>query len=156
MTIEDLTSTLEERGVLWQGSGFALIGAISLLLLSLYSEADHWSVGIYRLAVTQLSWAFVLAIAVAIEGIRSMFRTTTEIRKAAREKFIVKEVAKAERRGRKEGEKLGEERGKLQAIEQVKADLREQGIELSPEAEQRLLKKVYGRKWWRRIPPFRS
>ena len=52
--MDDLTATLEERGVVWQGSGFALIRAISLLLLWVYSEADHWSIGIYRLAVTQL------------------------------------------------------------------------------------------------------
>ncbi len=152
MTIEGLTSTLEERGVLWQGSGFALIGAISLLLLSLYSEADHWSVGIYRLAVTQLSWTFVLAIAVAIEGIRKMFETRTQIRKVAREKFIAKEVAKAERRGEERGRKEGVQ----QAMEHFKADMREKGIEISLEVEQRLLKQIDGRRWWNRIPPFRS
>ncbi|MXZ03009.1 MAG: hypothetical protein F4Y88_04855, partial [Chloroflexi bacterium] len=88
MSIEGITATLEERGLIWQGSGFAIVGAGSLFVLSVYSEADHWTIGIYRLSVTQLNWAFVLAIALAIEGIRSMFKTTTEIRKAARTKFI--------------------------------------------------------------------
>ncbi len=27
MSIEGITATLEERGLIWQGSGFALIGA---------------------------------------------------------------------------------------------------------------------------------
>ncbi len=123
---------MEERGLIWQGSGFALIGASSLLVLSLYSEADHWSIGIYRLAVTQLNWAFVLAVALVIEGIRSMFKTTTEIRKAARERYIAKEVAK-----------------RLKSI----AD--EPGVVFPPELEQKLFKNGRGHKWWHHLPPFR-
>ena len=118
MTIEGLTSTLEERGVVWQGSGFALIGAVSLFLLWIYSEAGHWSIEIYRLAVTQLSWAFVVAIALAIEGVRKMFETRTEIRKAARERLIAKAVEKGEKR----------------ATERMKAILRKHDVELTPEA----------------------
>ena len=152
MSIEGITATLEERGLIWQGSGFALIGAGSLLVLSVYSEADHWTIGIYRLAVTQLNWAFVLAIALAIEGIRSMFKTTTEIRKAARTKFIADQVEKAERRGRKQGLK----EGKKIAMERFKAELREKGGELSPEMERQLLANGDDRKWWQHLPPFRS
>ena len=85
MTIEGLNSALEERGVVWQGSGFALVGAVSLSLLWVYSEADHWSIGIYRLVLTELNWAFVIALALVIEGIRKMFETRTAIRRAARE-----------------------------------------------------------------------
>ena len=132
MSIEGLTATLEERGLIWQGSGFALIGAGSLLVLSIYSEADHWSIGIFRLAVTQLNWAFVLAVALAIEGIRSMFKTTTEIRKAARERYIAKEVEK-----------------RLKSI----AD--EPGVVFPPELEQKLFKNGRGHKWWHHLPPFR-
>ena len=132
MSIEGITATLEERGLIWQGSGFALIGAGSLLVLSIYSEADHWSIGIFRLAVTQLNWAFVLAVALAIEGIRSMFKTTTEIRKAARERYIAKEVEK-----------------RLKSI----AD--EPGVVFPPELEQKLFKNGRGHKWWHHLPPFR-
>ena len=132
MSIEGITATLEERGLIWQGSGFALIGAGSLLVLSVYSEADHWSIGIYRLAVTQLNWAFVVAIALGIEGIRSMFKTTTEIRKAARERYIAKEVEK-----------------RLKSI----AD--EPGVVLPRELEQKLFKNGRGHKWWHHLPPFR-
>ena len=90
MTVESVASSLEERGIVWQAVGFATIGAISLLVLSVYSEAEHWGLGVYRLAVTQLSWAFVVAIAIVIEGARRMFETKTEIRRAAREKAIAK------------------------------------------------------------------
>ena len=90
MTVEGVASSLEERGIVWQAVGFATAGAISLMLLSVYSEAEHWGLGVYRLAVTQLSWAFVVAIAIVIEGARKMFETKTEIRRAAREKAIAK------------------------------------------------------------------
>ena len=102
-------------------------------MLSVYSEADHWSVGIYRLAVTQLNWAFVVAIALGIEGIRRMFETRTEIRKAAREKYIAKEVEK-----------------RLKSI----AD--EPGVVFPPELEQKLFKNGRGHKWWQHLPPFRK
>ena len=97
MTIEGAASSLEERGIVWQGVGFATIGAISLPLLWIYSDADHWSIGVYRLAATQLSWAFVIAIAVIIEGVREMFKTSTEIRRVAREKAIAKARQKERR-----------------------------------------------------------
>lgn len=133
MTIEGLNSALEERGVVWQGSGFALVGAVSLPLLWVYSEADHWSIGIYRLAVTELNWAFVIALALVIEGIRKMFETRTAIRRAARERYISKEVEKRLRWIRDHPE-----------------------VELPREVEQRLLNEIGSRKWWHRIPPFRS
>ena len=136
----------------WQGGGFALIGAISLFLLWVYSEADHWSIGVYRLAVTQLNWAFVVAIAMIVEGVRQLFETRTEIRKRARQKAIAKAFAKGEKRGEKRGEKLGEQR----AMERIKADLREQGIELSSEVEKRLLENGRDNKWWNRVTSFRS
>jgi len=130
--------------VAWQGSGFALIGAVSLFLLWVYSEADHWSIGVYRLAVTQLNWAFVVAIAVIIEGVRQLFETRTEIRKRARQKAIAKAFAK------------GEKRGEKRARERIKMDLREQGIELSTEMEKRLLGNGRDNKWWNRVTSFRS
>ncbi len=94
MTIESVASSLEERGIVWQGVGFAIIGAISLVLVSVYSEASHRSIEVYTLAVTQLSWAFALSIAIVIERTRRMFETTTEIRRAARAKAIEKAIKK--------------------------------------------------------------
>ena len=136
MKIEDLTSTLEERGVVWQGGGFALIGAVSLTLIWVYSEADRWSIGIYRLTVTQLSWAFVVSIAIAIEGVRKMFETRTEIRRRARERFIANAVEQARKKGRDETENS------------LKSVLRKYDIEIPPEAERELFPNGRDRKWW--------
>lgn len=123
MTIEELNSALEECGVVWQGSGFALVGVLSLPLLWVYSEANHWSIGIYRLAVTELNWAFVIALALVIEGIGKMFETRTAIRRAARERYIAKEVEK-----------------------RLRALLEDPEVELPGKVEQRLHKEIGGRK----------
>ncbi len=149
MTIKGMTSTLEERGVVWQGVGFALIGAASLPVLWVYSEADHWSIGVYRLAVTQLSWAFVVAIALTIEGVRKMFETRTEIRRAARERAIAKAREKGERTGEQRGERTGEQRGERigeqRATDRMKSILLKHGVELPPEAEEELFENGDGR-----------
>ena len=111
MTIEGAASSIEERGIVWQGVGLATIGAISLPLQWIYSEVDHWSIGVYRLAATQISWAFALAIAIVIDGVRRMFETRTEIRRAARSKAIAmarqKERRAIEKRLRSAYEKRG-------------------------------------------------
>ena len=87
------------------------------------------------ISVTQLSRAFVVAIALAIEGIRRMFETSAEIRRAARAKFEVMDTEKEERR----------------ALNHVFSVLRERGIELPSEAERKLLKEFGGLKWWHRL-----
>ena len=133
MTLESVTSSLEERGIVWQGLGFATVGAISVPLLWIYSETDHWGIGFYRLAVTQLNWAFVVGIALVIERTRKMFETKTEIRRVAREKAI----EEARVKGREEGERL--------AAERMRSELRAEGIQLSPEAEARIFNGDNGR-----------
>ncbi len=73
-----------------------------------------------------MSWAFVVAIALAIERTRKMFETKTEIRRVAREKAI----EEARVKGREEGERL--------AAERMRSELRAEGVQLSPEAEARI------------------
>ena len=123
MRIEEIASTLEERGIAWQAVGFALIGIVSVPLLWIYSEADHWTIGFYRIAVIQLNWAF--AIAVTIERLRKMFETKTEIRRAARQKAINE----------------AEKRGEREALARVKSEMQKHGIQLPPEAEEA----IYGK-----------
>ena len=125
MQIEEIASTLEERGIAWQAVGFALIGIISVPLLWIYSEADHWTIGFYRIAVTQLHWAFAIAIALTIERLRKMFETKTEIRRAARQKAINE----------------AKEEGEREALARVKSEMQKHGIQLPPEAEEA----IYGK-----------
>ena len=128
MQIEEIASTLEERGVMWQAVGFALIGIVSVPMLWIYSEADHWTIGFYRIAAIQLNWAFAIAIAVTIERLRKMFETKTEIRRAARQKAI------------NEAEKRGLDEGEHRATERMMSILDKHGIQLPPEAEAEIRK----------------
>ena len=119
MKIQEITSTLEERGVIWQGFGFAAVGTASLGVLSIYSDSRNEIVETYRLAATQLNWAYIAIIALTIEGARKLFETKTEIRRKARQKAIAKAEARGERR----------------KADQIRAELRNQGVELTPEQE---------------------
>ena len=74
MKIQEITSTLEERGVIWQGFGFAAVGTASLGVLSIYSDSRNEIVETYRLAATQLNWAYIAIIALTIEGARNCSR----------------------------------------------------------------------------------
>ncbi len=148
MQIEEITSTLEERGVTWQAVGFALIGIVSVPVLWIYSGADHWTIGFYRIAVTQLHWAFAIAIALTIERIRKMFETKTEIRRAARQKLIEKGIEqgleRAIEKGIEQGLERGIEQGSIQgehrATERMMSILDRHGVQLPPEAEAEIRK----------------
>ena len=136
MQIEEITSTLEERGVAWQAVGFALIGIVSVPVLWIYSGADHWTIGFYRIATTQLHWAFAIAIALTIERVRKMFETKTEIRRAARQKVIDEATEKGIEKGIERGNIQGEHR----ATERVMSILDKHGVQLPPEAEAEIRK----------------
>ena len=137
MNIEGLT-TLEERGLVWQAIGFALIGAASLTVLTIYSEADILAVELYRLASTEYQWSFIGLIALTIDRVRKMFETRTEIRKAARERAIEKATSKGVEQGLEQGLELGVEKGRDEATARIRASLLRHGVELPPELEHEL------------------
>ena len=120
MQIEEFTSTLEERGFWWQAIGFGLIGAVSVSVLSIYSDSHDTMIEVYRLAATQVQWAFVAPIVATVERIRKMFEKKSEIRRMAREEAIAK----------------AKERGRQEAMEQFRSDLHKRGIRLSREDEE--------------------
>ncbi len=131
MNLDEITSSLEERGVAWQGIGFAVVGAVSVPVLSIYSEATSWYIDYYRIAATQLNWAFAIGIALAIEGARKLFETRTQIRKKA--------VAEVRAKERAEGIKEGLERGRDETTERMMSVLRKHGVEMTPELEEDIL-----------------
>ena len=93
-------------------------------------DSDHWVMATYRIGATQQQWAFFATIALAIEGVRTVFEKATEIRR----RYSANADAKAEAKGRDEGIALGrnEER------ERFRAELRKRGINLSEDDEQAL------------------
>ena len=136
MTIEEITLQLEERGVVWQATVFAAIAAVSIPLLSIYSDSQYWAIEYHRVAVTQMHWALVAPIVVAVEGVRKMFETKTTIRRRA----IRKAMDESNAKGREEGLVAGREEGRQESAERIRAMILARGIEISPEDE----KEIFG------------
>ncbi len=144
MQIEEFTSTLEERGFWWQAIGFGLIGAISVSVLSIYSDSHDTMIEVYRLAATQVQWAFVAPIVATVERIRKMFEKKSEIRRMAREEVIAKAKEQGLERGLEQGLERGLQRGLEQgrqegergAMERFRSNLRKHGIQLTAEQEE--------------------
>ena len=133
MQIEEITSSLKERGVVWQAVGFAVFGTASLMALSVYSDSHHWVITTYRLAATELNWAYMAIIALAIEGARKVFEKATEIRRRYSEKADAKAIEKGIQQGRELGER--------EALDRVRSEMQKHGIQLPPEAEEA----IYGK-----------
>ena len=138
MQIEEITSSLKERGVVWQAVGFAVFGTASLMALSVYSDSHHWVITTYRLAATELNWAYIAIIALAIEGVRKVFEKATEIRRRYSEQADAKAMEKGLVKGRVEGREEGREEGEREALERVRSEMLKRGIELSKEDEEAL------------------
>ena len=125
MRVEEITSSLKQRGAIWQAAGFAAVGTASVAALWVYSDSDHWIAGSYRLAATQVNWAYFGIIALSIEGVRIVFEKATEIR----------------RRYSEQADAKAREKGEREALARVKSELSKHGIQLPPEAEEA----IYGK-----------
>ena len=124
MQVEEITSSLKQRGAIWQAVGFAVVGTATASALWVYSDSDHWIIGTYRLAATQINWAYFGIIALAIEGVRIVFEKSTEIRR----RYSAKADAKAMAKGREEGER--------EALARVRSEMLKRGIQLTKEDEE--------------------
>ena len=138
MQMEEITLALRERGAVWQAIGFAALGAASTSVLSVYSDSDHWIMSTYRIGATQQQWAFLAIIALAIEGVRTMFEKATEIRRRYSAKADAKAEAKGRDEGRQEGVALGRTEGREEERERFRAEFLKRGIELTEEDEKAL------------------
>ena len=146
MNLEEITLKLEERGVVWHGVAFALVGIATTMVLAIYSESDFLAIIALRLIATQLHWAFIPIIVIIVERIRKMFETRTQIRREATMKALAESrqegredgIRIGEERGEVRGIRIGEERGERRSVERIRAELLESGVELSPEIEERI------------------
>ena len=138
MQMEEITLALRERGAVWQAIGFAALGAASTSVLSVYSDSDHWIMSTYRIGATQQQWAFLAIIALAIEGVRTMFEKATEIRRRYSAKADAKAEAKGRDEGRQEGVALGRTEGREEERERFRAEFLKRGIELTEDDEKAL------------------
>ena len=91
MALSEIPREVADRGIWWQIIGFALVGALCLVILEEFSGSDSRLYRYFAAAVTDLYWALVIVLAGLIDRGRSMFETKAEIRRAARAKLIEKE-----------------------------------------------------------------
>ncbi len=144
MQVEDVTSSLKQRGAVWQAVGFAAVGTATAAALWVYSDSHHWMFGTYKLAATQINWAYFGIIALAIEGARIVFEKATEIRRRYSAKADAKAEAKGEAKGREDGLVKGREEGLVQgreegereALAHVRSEMLKRGIRLTKEDEE--------------------
>ena len=140
MQVEEITSSLKQRGAIWQAAGFAVVGTASVAALWVYSDSDRWIAGTYRLASTQMNWAYFGIVALAIEGARVVFEKATEIRRRYSAKADAKAEAKGEAKGmakgREEGRQLGREEGERETLARVRSEMLKRGIRLTREDEE--------------------
>lgn len=109
---------LNERGILWQIAGFAIVGVATTSTLAIYSEANVLPFRFLEIATTKVSWAFVPAVAFIADRSRKMFETRSEIREAARRKVL--------------------ERGKREEKERIRSELEAEGVVIPPEIAERV------------------
>ena len=109
---------LNERGILWQIAGFAIVGVATTSTLAIYSEANVLPFRFLEIATTKVSWAFVPAVAFIADRSRKMFETRSEIREAARRKVL--------------------ERGKREEKERIRSELESEGVVIPPEVAERV------------------
>ena len=131
MQVEEITSSLKQRGAVCQAAGFAAIGTASVAALWVYSDSDHWIAGSYRLAATQVNWAYFGIIALSIEGVRIVFEKATEIRR----RYSEQSDARAMEKGLVKGRVEGREEGEREALARVRSEMQKRGIKLSKEDE---------------------
>ena len=117
MRVEEITSSLKQRGAVWQAAGFAAVGTASVAALWVYSDSDHWIAGSYRLAATQVNWAYFGIIALSIEGVRIVFE---------------KADARAIEKGKQQGER--------ETLKRVRSEMLKRGIKLTKEDEDAIFK----------------
>ena len=116
---------LNERGILWQIAGFAIVGVATTSTLAIYSEANVLPFRFLEIATTKLSWAFVPAVAFIADRSRKMFETRSEIREAARRKVL--------------------ERGKREEKERIRSELEAEGVVIPPEVAERVFNHKNGK-----------
>ena len=100
MELSDLPSELVERGIWWQICGFAVVSAVSVVLLVEFDGSGARAFRYFEAAVKTMYWANVFVLIGLFEGVRRMFEKASELRARYRQQA----VEKAEKRGEERGE----------------------------------------------------
>ncbi len=117
MKLSDLPGELVERGVWWQIAGFAIVSAVSIVVLVEFEGSESRAYRYYETAVKTMYWANVFVLVGLFEGVRRMFEKASTLRARYREQ--------ADRRAVERGIKQGIEQGIEQGVKERDARWRE-------------------------------
>ena len=141
MKASEVPRQMADRGVWWHVVGFAIAGAICLVILEEFAGSDAKAYRYFETTIDRLYWALAVVLAGLIDRGRHMFETRMQIRRAARAK--VREEGRRE--GRKEGRQEGRTEGRRDALDALRRHaVRDEAtgrivLELTPEVEAALL-----------------
>ena len=149
MKASEVPRQMADRGVWWHVVGFAIAGAICLVILEEFAGSDAKAYRYFETTIDRLYWALAVVLAGLIDRGRHMFETRMQIRRAARAE--VREEGRRE--GRKEGRTEGREEGRTEGRREGRRDIldalrrhavRDEAtgrivLELTPEVEAALL-----------------
>ena len=139
MKASEVPRQMADRGVWWHVVGFAIAGAICLVILEEFAGSDAKAYRYFETTIDRLYWALAVVLAGLIDRGRHMFETRMQIRQAAR--------AKVREEGRREGRKEGRTEGRQDALDALRRyAVRDEAtgrivlaLELTPEVEAALL-----------------
>ena len=123
MKASEVPRQMADRGVWWHVVGFAIAGAICLVILEEFAGSDAMAYRYFETTIDRLYWALAVVLAGLIDRGRHMFETRMQIRRAARAK--VREEGRRE--GRKEGRKEGRQEGRTEGREEGRTEGRQEG-----------------------------
>ena len=119
MKASEVTRQMADRGVWWHVIGFAIAGAICLVILEEFAGSDAMAYRYFETTIDRLYWALAVVLAGLIDRGRHMFETRMQIRQAAR--------AKVREEGRREGRKEGRQEGRTEGREEGRTEGRQEG-----------------------------
>ena len=86
MKASEVPRQMADRGVWWHVVGFAIAGAICLVILEEFAGSDAKAYRYFETTIDRLYWALAVVLAGLIDRGRHMFETRMQIRQAARAK----------------------------------------------------------------------
>ena len=131
MKASEVPRQMADRGVWWHVIGFAIAGAICLVILEEFAGSDAMAYRYFETTIDRLYWALAVVLAGLIDRGRHMFETRMQIRRAAR--------AKVREEGRQEGRRDALDALRRYAVRDEATGRIVLALELTPEVEAALL-----------------
>ncbi len=111
MNLSDLPRELVERGIWWQIAGFAVVSAVSTVVLVEFEGSESRAYRYHETAVRALYWANAFVLIGVFEGVRRMFEKASTLRAQYRERaerrWLARQVKRSQKRRKEAYDRYG-------------------------------------------------